>query len=163
MIRISYQEIEIDESLEKLLKDRMAESTCKTNLNSQLLFRQSYTGRTSKAFVGNWTKNGFWISRFRIQMFQFRPDLIANFRFYSGPALSRISIRYSIGLSSILSALFVIFAFSLPLFSLGKGGYITGLIFLSGIYIVLTVFELDSLKKAINKNILSGLEAKYNK
>jgi hypothetical protein len=122
------------------------------------MLRQSYSGFTDKTFVGNWTKKGFWISKFRKQLFQFRPDIIARFNLSPSDSLIRIKIRYSIGLSSIFYALVFILTFAVVFVPFGSSGYLTGIVLLFLIYTVITKFELGSLKASIKEKILSGFE-----
>lgn len=158
MIKIAYEELRIDSSFEGLLKDKMGKCTCKTNISPQLMLKQSYTGYTDKTFVGNWTKKGFWISKYRKQLFQFRPDIIARFSLSLDDSLIRINIRYSIGLSSIFYALIFIFALAILFVPIGSSGYSIGLLLLFLIYIVITKFELNSLQLSIKEKILSGFK-----
>ncbi len=160
MIKIGYQKFEIDNCLVDFIKEKMESSTCKTNLTPQLIFKQSFTGITDKTFVGNWTKKGFWLSKYRYQLFQARPDIIARFNFISNQNNTQIEIKYSIGFSSIL----IIMILALPIlaaFSLwGIIGFIVGLILMSLIYYILSASEYDSIKESIKEKILSRFEIK---
>ena len=160
MIKIGYQKFEIDNCLVDFVKEKMESSTCKTNLSPQLIFKQSFTGITDKTFVGNWTKNGFWLSKYRYQLLQVRPDIIARFNFASNQNNTQIEIKYSIGFSSILTIIILAFPF-IAAFSLwGIIGFIISLILLSLIYYILSASEYDSIKESIKEKILSGFEIK---
>ncbi len=158
MIKIARQTIEIDSCLTDFLQEKMTDCTCRTNLNSQLNFRQSYTGITDKTFVGNWTKNGFWISKFRKQLFQFRPDIIASFKIVPRNNITKIRIRYSIGFSSLFFAGMWILLASTIFIPFGTFGYIIGLFILTGLYSALSKVELDRIRDTINEKILTGFE-----
>jgi hypothetical protein len=132
----------------------MSGETCKTNLSPQLIFRQSYTGITSKTFVGNWTKNGFWITKFRMQLMQLRPDIIAKFRFNKTSENSEVSIRYSIGFSSLFIGLILITTFALPFAAFGLVGYFIGFVVMIGGYIIISKIELENIVMKINEKIL---------
>jgi hypothetical protein len=160
MIRIYRQEIETQNGFEDIINERVANCTCKTNINPQLMFRQSYTGMTDKCLVGNWTMHGFWISKFRRQLAQFRPDIIARFSFKSEHPGLKIRIRYSIGFSSIFFAVFVIFFFSCGFIKFGYETFMVIVILLLGFYGVLIKTEFDSLKESIDDNILKGIAEK---
>ncbi len=126
MIQIKREKYKIDNYYIDLIKDKMAEETCKTNLSPQLIFRQSFTGVTLKTFVGNWTNNGFLISKFRMQLMQFRPDIIAKFKFLDKSDNSEVSIRYSIGFSSLFMGSIWIIMFAAPFAAFGLIGFLIG-------------------------------------
>ena len=147
MIKVKQEKYEIDKYYIDVIKDKMAAETCKTNLNPQLRFKQSFTGITLKTFVGNWTKNGFWISKFRMQLMQLRPDIIAKFRFSDNSEFSLLSIRYSIGFSSVFIGLMWITMFALPFLAFGLIGYLIGLFVMIGGYVLLSVIEIENLQK----------------
>jgi hypothetical protein len=157
MIRILHQEMNIENSFEVIIKDRMSECTCKTNLSPQLMFRQSYTGITNKSFIGNWTKDGFWISKFRIQMLEIRPDVIVRFRFLSAISSTKLKIRYSIGISSILQFIFLMLLAAIIIVQLGKDLLIPGLIAFAFFYLIVAGIELNGTQKKINDKILNGI------
>jgi hypothetical protein len=157
MIRIKRQKYRIDCHYINVIKERMASETCKTNLNSQLIFRQSYTGYTSKTFVGNWTKKGFWISKYRLQLMQLRPDIIAKFEFVDLSDNSSVSIRYSIGFSSISIGLIWIFMFSTPFATFGLIGYLIGLVLMIGLYSLLSIIELNNIGKKILEILFNNI------
>jgi hypothetical protein len=136
----------------------MSANTCKTNLSPQLIFRQSYSGYTQKTFVGNWTKKGFWITKFRLQLIDFRPDIIANFKILNLNENRQIEIRYSIGFSSLFFALFWIFFASTIFIPLGNTGYIIGFLFLTMLHSILTRIELDRLKNSIKDKLFAGIK-----
>ena len=154
MIRIKQEKYRIDRYKIDAIKDRMAEETCKTNVSPQLMFRQSFSGVTLKTFVGNWTKNGFWVSKFRLQLIQLRPDIIAKFNFSDRTDNSIVSIRYSIGFSSLFIGSFWIAAFPLLFVVFGLIGYLIGLVLMLGLYILLTIVELNNLREKILDRIL---------
>ena len=153
MITIKKQIVKTESDLQDFISDKMSKNTCKTNLNPQLLFKQSYTGLTDKVFVGNWTKNGFWITKFRLQLSQFRPDIIANFRFKTEGKYQHINIRYSIGFSSLIIGLWLIFMFSFLFAAFSITTYITGLGALIALYILMIRMELKVIINKINETI----------
>jgi hypothetical protein len=159
MIPLQTQEFRIAGDDIKGIKDRMTEETCKTNLNPQLIFnQQSFTGHTAKSFVGNWTRDGFWISKYRLQLFNLRPDIIAKFTFFDLHDYSTVSIRYSIGFSSAFVGLAYL---NLISFLLAFGGLISfpmGLAIMTGLYGTLSVIELRHIKKVILKKIFNLIE-----
>ncbi len=160
MIQIKREKYKIDNYYIDVIKDKMAKETCKTNLSPQLMFKQSFTGITLKTFVGNWIKNGFWISKFRMQLLQLRPDVIAKFNFLDNPQNCILSIRYSIGFSSLFIGLIWIIMFSLPFSSFGFIGYMIGLTMMIGGYVLLSIIELNKLKEKIKEKILSNIAHK---
>ncbi len=160
MILIKQEKYKIDKDYIDVIKDKIAAETCKTNLSPQLMFKQSFTGITLKTFVGNWTKNGFWISRFRMQLIQLRPDIIAKFIFANNPKNSVLSIRYSIGFSSLFIGLMWITMFALPFLAFGLVGYLIGLAVMIGGYVLLSVIELENLQEKILEKITSNVARK---
>ena len=139
------------------INEKVTQHTCKTNLNPQLMFRQSYTGLTKKLFVGNWTREGFWISKYRFQLYQFRPDIIS--RFYIGKDASnvKVTMKFSIGFSSILVGLILIMLFSSAFTASGPNGFLIAVGILTSLYICLASIEYDKMLKAIKNNILDGI------
>ncbi|QQS51049.1 MAG: hypothetical protein IPM71_16525 [Bacteroidota bacterium] len=157
MIKIKLEKYKIHNYYIDVIKDKMAAETCKTNLSPQLMFKQSFTGITLKTFVGNWTKNGFWISKFRMQLMQLRPDIIAKFRFIDISEYSELSIRYSIGFSSLFIGLMWITMFALPFLAFGLVGYLIGLAVTIGGYVLLSIIELGNLQEKILEKVLSNV------
>jgi hypothetical protein len=160
MIPIKREIYKIDNYYIDVIKDKMATETCKTNLSPQLMFKQSFTGITLKTFVGNWTKSGFWISKFRMQLMQLRPDIIAKFKFADNSENSMLSIRYSIGFSSLFIGLLWITMFALPFSAFGLVGYLIGLVVMIGGYVLLSVIELENLREKITEKIMSNVARK---
>lgn len=160
MILIKRKKYRIDNYYIDVIKEKMATETCKTNLSPQLMFKQSFTGITLKTFVGNWTKNGFWISKFRMQLIQLRPDIIAKFEFADNSENSVLSIRYSIGFSSLFIGLMWITMFALPFSAFGLVGFLIGLVVMIGGYVLLSVIELENLQEKIIEKILSNVARK---
>jgi hypothetical protein len=160
MIPIKREKYKIDNYYIEVIKDKMAAETCKTNLSPQLMFKQSFTGITLKTFVGNWTKNGFWISRFRMQLMQLRPDIIAKFKFADNSENSVLSIRYSIGFSSLFIGLIWITMFALPFSAFGLVGYLIGLAVMIGGYVIFSIIELENLREKIIEKIMSHVARK---
>lgn len=158
MIKIDYQEININNELVGIIKDKMSENTCKTNISPQLMFKQSYTGITNKIFVGNWTKNGFWISKFKNQLIDLRPDIIARFSFCNDHNLEKVKIRYSMGFSSLFYGLFGMLIFSSFFMALGEIGFIFGIIIFWGLYYLLAIIELNRMKRKIKEKLLRTRE-----
>lgn len=157
MIRLKREKYKIDNFYIDVIKDKMAAETCKTNLSPQLMFKQSFTGITLKTFVGNWTKSGFWISKFRMQLMQLRPDIIAKFRFSDNLEYSVLSIRYSIGFSSLFIGLMWIIMFALPFLAFGLIEYLIGSAVMIGGYALLTIIELENLQEKIIEKVLSNI------
>lgn len=160
MILIKREKYKIDNHYIDVIEDKMAAETCKTNLSPQLMFKQSFTGITLKTFVGNWTKNGFWISKFRRQLMQLRPDIIAKFEFSGSSENSILSIRYSIGFSSLLVGLMWVILFALPFSVFGLVGYLIVLVLMIGGYVLLSKIELQNLRKKIIEKIMSNVARK---
>ncbi|MCK3685278.1 hypothetical protein [Maribellus sp. YY47] len=154
MIKLKSQKYELDLHAAQQIKDKVTEETCKTNVNPQLIFKQSYTGYTLKTFVGNWTPNGFWLSKYRKQLFQLRPDVIAKFRFEQEADKIHLSVRYSIGFSSVFTGLVIIFLFSTAFLSLGATAYLVVLVAMTALYVLLAFVELGRLEQAVKDKIL---------
>jgi len=154
MIKLKTKKYQLNSETVRLIKEKVSEETCKTNLNPQLIFKQSFTGYTTKTFVGNWTQNGFWLSKFRLQLFQLRPDIIARFQFKQETNKVNLSIRYSIGFSSVVLAVVIIFILSPAFLVLGALAYFIGVSAMIGLYIKLAFDELDRLEKAITEKLL---------
>ena len=155
MIKIGEETIHLKKGNFETIKENFIENTCKTNVSPGLMFKQSYTGMTEKAFVGNWKDYGFWISKFRLQMFQLRPDIIAKFFHLTGTS-ERLVIRYSIGFSSLIFAFFIGFlltAYFLLIY--GEVYYFLSWIIWIGLYALISRFSLKRMKKAIEKKILN--------
>jgi len=154
MIKIGKETIYLKKGNFETIKENFTENTCKTNVSPGLMFKQSYTGLTEKEFVGNWRDYGFWISKFRLQMFQLRPDIIAKFIHLTGTS-ERIVIRYSIGFSSLIIALFlgVLLTFYLMQYGLEYCflGWIVWIILYTGISLV----SLKKMKNTIKEIILN--------
>lgn len=139
------------------IHEKVAMHTCKTHLNPQLMFRQSFHGVTDKRFVGNWSDNGFWLSRFKMQLYQFRPDIISHFDIKNEPSLVKVTIRSSLGFSSLFTGLFLIVLFSVPFISSGSAGFLTAVVIMTILYICLASMEYDKMLKAIKNNIVDGI------
>lgn len=139
------------------MKEKVTLHTCKTNIDPQLMFRQSYSGVTKKLFVGNWTDQGFWISRFKLQLNQFRPDIICRFNIEHRSSTVKVNIRSSIGFSSILTGMIVILLFSAPFVSSGKIGFLIAVVIMTILYVCLASVEYDKTIKAIKGNIVNGI------
>ncbi|MCB2196479.1 MAG: hypothetical protein KQH79_11515 [Bacteroidetes bacterium] len=155
MIKIGQEKIYLKKGNFETIKENFIENTCKTNLSPGLMFRQSYTGVTEKAFVGNWKDYGFWISKFRLQMLQLRPDIIAKFIYLTGTS-ERLLIRYSIGFSSLIFAFFIGFiltAYSLLNFE--EVYYFLSWIIYILLYAGISAFALKRMKKSIKEKILN--------
>ncbi len=156
MIKLAQDNIVIKDGVRELIESRMSSNTCKTNLSPQLMFKQSYTGLTDKTFVGNWTKDGFWISKFRRQLMELRPDIIVRFDFHKQKNQTILKLRYSIGFSSILMGLiwilFISSAFSIPF----RNGFIIVFTLFLIAYIILTLNCLNNTKSKIKEKIFSG-------
>ncbi len=158
MIKFYKLRFKINKSDEQVVKDRMISNTCKTNISPQLIFRQSYTGITNKSFIGNWTKDGFWISKFRLQLIQLRPDIIARFHLISDQSFTQIRTDYSIGFSSLFIGFLWIFLFSLLFILIGIIGYIIGTLILIIFYILLVNLEFENLRLEIRAKIFKEIE-----
>ena len=157
MIQIGSEKYIIDSRYVDVIKDRMAKETCKTNLNPQLMFRQSFTGITSKTFVGNWLKHGFWISKYRVQLIQFRPDIIARFTFAGDSANSIVSVRYSIGFSSLFVGLILIATFTFPFLALGRTMYAIVVIISIIFYILFSAIAFENMKEKVVEKLLNNI------
>lgn len=157
MITLGNKEFRTDETGISLIRERVTKNTCKTNLNPQLLFVQSYTGRTNKLFVGNWTADGFWISKFRMQMMQFRPDIITSFLIQEEASRKKVTMRSSIGFSSLFTGMIISMCFSLPFMAFGLTGYLIVIALWIALYAYLASMEYDRIMKAIKDHILQEL------
>jgi len=157
MITIAKKEFRTDKKGILLIQEKIEANTCKTNLSPQLMFRQSYTGRTGKIFVGNWTSNGFWISKFRLQLFQLRPDIITQFYIAHETRYEKVTVRSSIGFSSLFIGLIWIFLFSTPFAVFGLIGFLAGVVLMVSFYLFLTIIEYDRMIKAIENHIVVGI------
>lgn len=141
-----------------LINERVAQHTCKTNIDPQLMFRQSFTGVTKRLFVGNWTDQGFWISRYKLQLYQFRPDIICRFNIENRTSTVKVNIRSSIGFSSLFTGMIIIILFSAPFVSSGKSGFLTAVVIMTILYICLASVEYDKTIKAIKNNVVYGIQ-----
>jgi len=151
MIEIGKDIIALNKISFYLVKENFTNNTCKTNLNPQFMFRQSYNGITSKKFVGNYNKNGFWISKFKLQVIELRPDIIAKFSLLNN---DKLIIKYSIGFSSIIMAIIIGIIFSLiPFIYLDINFILTYLIWII-IYMLISKFSLNKLRKLIREKII---------
>lgn len=140
------------------INEKVARHTCKTNLNPQLMFRQSYNGITGKLFVGNWSDQGFWISRFKRQLNQFRPDIICRFNVENRPQTVKVTIRSSIGFSSLFTGIIVIILFSVPFISSGSRGFLIAVVIITTLYVCLASMEYNKTLKAIKDHIVNGIK-----
>jgi len=157
MITIDKKEFRTDKKGILLIQEKIEANTCKTNVSPQLMFSQSYTGRTGKIFVGNWTSNGFWISKFRLQLFQLRPDIITQFYIESETRYEKVTMKSSIGFSSLFIGLIWIILFSIPFAAFGLIGFLVGVALMILFYSYLTSIEYDRMIKAIQNNIVVGI------
>lgn len=140
------------------INEKVTLHTCKTHLNPQLMFRQSYFGVTDKLFVGNWADQGFWISRFKRQLYQFRPDIICRFDVENSASAVKISIRSSIGFSSLFTGMIVILLFSASFISSGSFGFLMAVLIMTILYVCLASIEYDKTLKAIKNNVVNGIQ-----
>ena len=157
MIKIKTETYRIDSCNFKTIQDRMVENTCKTNLSPQLLFKQNYQEHTLKTFVGNWKKDGFWLTKYRKQFAQLRPNIISRFKFIESEANGRIVITYSIGFSSIFYALMLITMFASIFTVFGLLGFTIGFILLTVGYAFLASAELDFIRFSLEEKLLIGV------
>jgi hypothetical protein len=157
MITIDTREFRTDKNGILLIQEKIEANTCKTNLSPQLMFRQGYTGLTAKIFVGNWTSNGFWISKFRLQLLQFRPDIFTQFYIESETRFEKVKMRTSIGFSSLLMGLIWIILFSIPFATLGLLPFLVVVALMIFFYSYLTSIEHDRMMKAIENHIIIGI------
>lgn len=158
MISIGKIEFITDQEGMEHINEKVAQHTCKTNLNPQLMFRQSYNGITGKLFVGNWTDQGFWISRFKLQLNQFRPDIICHFNVENRPYTIKVTIRSSIGFSSLFTGMIVIILFSAPFISSGPSGFLIAVVIMTILYVCLATIEYNKMLKAIKDHIVNGIK-----
>lgn len=140
------------------INEKVTLHTCKTHLNPQLMFRQSYYGVTDKLFVGNWAEQGFWISRFKRQLYQFRPDIICRFDFENSASAVKITICSSIGFSSVFTGMMIILLFSAPFVSSGSSGFLIAIAIMTILYICMASIEYDKTLKAIKNNVVNGIK-----
>lgn len=161
MITIGKKEFRTDKNGILLIQEKIEANTCRTNVSPQLMFTQCYTGRTEKIFVGNWTSNGFWISKFRLQLFELRPDIITQFYIESETHYEKVIMKSSIGFSSLFIGLIWIILFSLPFAVFGLIGFLVGFALLILFYSYLTSIEYDRMIKAIENYIIVGIQ-KWN-
>lgn len=162
MLNLGTEEVTTKPCNEEVIKQRLTEHTCKTNLNPQFMIKQSYTGFTNKTFVGNWTEYGFWISKYKLQMWQFRPDIIARFYLKKRASSLQVKIKYSLGFSSIFWGSILILIFSAILSSaLMKNNLFSAISIFSAIYVIATIIQYRIMKKAVNDKILKGISPRY--
>lgn len=140
------------------INERVTQHTCKTNINPQLMFRQSFSGITKKLFVGNWTDQGFWISKYRLQLYQFRPDIITRFYIENGSSNVKVTMKSSIGFSSILVGMFLIVLFSSIFTSSGPRAFLIAVVIFTILYVCLASIEYDKMLKAIKSNVVDGIK-----
>ena len=157
MITIDKKEFRTDKKGILLIQEKVEANTCKTNVSPQLMFSQGYTGRTDKIFVGNWTSNGFWLSKFRLQLFQFRPDIITQFYIESETRYEKVIMKSSIGFSSLFFGLMCIILFSIPFAVFGLIGFLVMVVMMILLYSFLTSVEYQRMLKAIKNNIVVGI------
>ncbi len=157
MITIDKKQFRTDKKGILLIQEKVEAITCKTNVSPQLLFRQSYTGRTEKIFVGNWTSNGFWLSKFRLHLIHFRPDIITQFYIESETRYEKVTLKSSIGFSSLFFWLIWIIIFSTPFAALGLIGFLITATMMILFYSYLTSVEYDRMIKSIKNNIVIGI------
>jgi hypothetical protein len=158
MITFDRKQFQTDSVGISLIKERITQNTCKTNVSSQLMFRQSFTGLTGKLFVGNWTSNGFWISKFRLQFIQLRPDIITRFYIENEAPYEKVTMKSSIGFSSLFVGLIWMILFSVPFASFfGLTGFLVAFAIMVFFYSLLTSIEYDRMIKAIKNNIINDI------
>lgn len=148
MIEIRKEEYKLFLADRQKIKDRLIKHTCKTNLNPHLLFRNKFTEDTSKIFIGNWTDDGFWVTRFRRQIINFRADIVAKGVVEERSNDLLLHFKYSLGFSSIIGGLISILVVGLFLNSLGLGLLWSALI-PAPLYILLSYFEVSKMKSVI--------------
>jgi hypothetical protein len=153
MIRIKKEKYVLRKGDYELLNKNVVENTCKTNINPQLMFKQSYTGVTGKTFVGNWHKNGFWISKYRRQLLELRPDIISKFVF-RGENKENLIVVHSIGFSSIFSSAFIGVFFIVFLKNFVDIPKIYGLAIWIFLYVLICSFALNKMRKSIKEKIM---------
>ena len=139
------------------MKEKVTMHTCKTNIDPQLMFRQGFSGVTGKLFVGNWTEKGFWISRFKRQFSQFRPDIICRFNIENRASTVNVTIRSSIGFSSLLTGMIMIIFFSAPFVSSGSTAFLIALVIMTILYVCMASVEYDKTFKAIKDHVVNGI------
>lgn len=135
------------------VEDRLIKHTCKTNLSPHLLFRNIYTDNTSKVFIGNWTDNGFWITRYRKQFINFRADVVAKGTFKEANKKLQLNFNYSLGFSSVVGGLFIILFITLMLTSFGLNFFVA-ILFPVTLYVIFSKREMKKAKDAIEKYLL---------
>lgn len=158
MIPIDKIEFITDQEGMAHINEKVTQHTCKTNINPQLMFRQSYYGITGKLFVGNWTDQGFWISRFKMQLNQFRPDIICRFDIENRSSTVKVTIRSSIGFSSLFTGMIVIILISAPFISSGSKGFLIIVTIMTILYVCLASIEYNKTLKTIKDHIVSGIK-----
>ncbi|HLN74707.1 MAG: hypothetical protein ACM3O8_11170 [Methylococcaceae bacterium] len=158
MIQIGRIEFITDSNGLDQMKENVTLHTCKTNIDPQLMFRQSFAGVTKKLFVGNWTDQGFWISRYKLQLYQFRPDIICRFNIENRTSTVKVNIQSSIGFSSLFTGMIIIILFSAPFVSSGKSGFLTAVVIMTILYVCLASVEYDKTIKAIKNNVVNGIQ-----
>ena len=153
MIEIGKEEQKLEISRSDI-ENRLIKHTCKTNLNPNLLFTTIYTDNTAKVFIGNWTKNGFWITRYRKQFINFRADIVAKGTFNKTNAGINLQFEYAIGFSSIVGGGLIIIILSLLLAMNGLNPYLAFSLPVL-LYCVFSKIEVNKAKSAINKYLLN--------
>lgn len=157
MITINKKEFRTDKKGILLIREKIEANTCKTNVSPQLMFRQSFNGMTRKIFVGNWTSNGFWISKFRFQLVQLHPVIITQFYIESETRYEKVTMKSSIGFSSLFIGLIWIILLAAPFAIIGLIGFLVAVALMILFYSYLTSIEYDKMIKAIKNNIVDGI------
>ena len=117
MIILKQKIYTISDKEKLILEEVILENTLERGLHPQLIFYQTYMNSASgKLFIGNISKNGFWISKYRTQLFQLRPDILIFFK-YNELANNKVKLRitYRLGFSSIVQCLFYSIYFGISL------------------------------------------------
>ncbi len=151
-MRIGQMEYEINPEKIKEIETNISKYTCKTNVSPHLLFRSPYTEDTSRVFIGNWMKDGFWITRYRKQFINFRADIIAKGNFINTQRRDKLVFKFSLGFSSILGGFFIILFLAYFLISLVPIYLAFSLPIIA--YVFMTNLEIRKAKSAIERYLL---------
>jgi len=147
-----YTEYELREISQEIVEANLAKFTEKTNVNPNFLFASHQYEDETKKFIGNWLKDGFWITRYRKEFINFKADVIAKGSFKNHPNMNKLVFNFSIGLASILGGTFVMLLIALALvrFVPNYVAILTPICF----YAFMTILEFKKVKRRIEKYLL---------
>ena len=159
MITIGKQHYESRKEVFSEIKDRLVETTAKSNLNPNLLFRLPYFESSTKKFIGNWTNDGFWITKCKKGFLHFNSSVVAKAKLVDHGVHGFIDVKYSLSLSTIFEGFIIICLFTTLLTAILFPVYISAFIIIC-LYVLLLFAEKNSFRKFIERHIILGLNDK---